>query len=127
MSTLAEEPAMYPAMRPLAADYSAEQRQIIVNNEATTIAWPASLKARIREFTGPAAAVASGRDARVGSADESNQGESDCVSNEMWVRRFETRGHAIVGARRCFCWIRRHLFRSCLSGGTQPRLRQRCA
>jgi len=96
----AAENAVYPHTR----------GEIIVNIDATTIVWPASLKALIREFTDPTVGVASGRDVSVGSADESNQGESGYVGYEMWVRRLETQVYSIVGASGCFYGIRRHLY-----------------
>ena len=84
--------------------------EIIVNIDAATLVWPASLKALIREFSDPTVGVVSGRDVSVGSTDESNQGESGYVGYEMWVRRLETQVHSIVGASGCFYGIRRHLY-----------------
>jgi len=92
------------------AVYAHARGEIIVNIDATTIVWPSSLKALIREFSDPTVGVASGRDVSIGSDDESNQGESGYVGYEMWVRRLETEVHSIVGASGCFYGIRRHLY-----------------
>ena len=84
--------------------------EIIVNIDATTIIWPASLKALIREFSDLSVGVVSGRDVSVGSAGAANQGESSYVGYEMWVRRLESQVHSIVGASGCFYGIRRQLY-----------------
>ncbi len=92
------------------AVYAHARGEIIVNIDATTIVWPSSLKALIREFSDPTVGVASGRDVSLGSDKESNQGESGYVGYEMWVRRLETEVHSIVGASGCFYGIRRQLY-----------------
>ena len=92
------------------AVYAHARGEIIVNIDATTIVWPGSLKALIRQFSDPTVGVASGRDVSVGSTEESNQGESGYVGYEMWVRRLETQVHSIVGASGCFYGIRRDLY-----------------
>lgn len=97
-----------------AAENAAADRvrgEIVVNTDATIRIVPGALKQLVSVFQDPTVGVASGRDVSAGDTQSAgNQGESEYVGYEMWIRSLETRLGGIVGASGCFFATRRVLY-----------------